>query len=132
MKDSQSTIVLSNDANLPVEVSEKIQALTNDLELLDDKLQEYKKVQESYDEFKSKLFDIMNEVGCVKYTTNAGTIFTVVSGSDDKVEVVLKLNEKKLQQEEPEIYKKYVEQTEKTTKGRTSYLRVTIPKKEGE
>ena len=72
----------------------------------------------------------MLEYGIKKYTSLSGIQFTTVASSEDKTEIVLKFNEEKFKTEEPEMYKRFVEQVEKITKGKSGYLRITLPKTE--
>lgn len=122
--------VLSNieELSLTVEQKKSLLDITTEIELLEDKLKAYAEIQKSYETFREKLFSAMTEYGVNKYVSVGGIQFTVVSASPDKTEIVLKFNEEKFKTEKPAMYKKYVEQTEKLTKGKTSYLRITMSK----
>ena len=79
---------------------------------------------------KTKYLSDWNSSIVSKYVSNSGIQFTLVAASPDKTEIVLKFNEEKFKHDKPAMYKKYVEQAEKVTKGKNSYLRITLPKGE--
>lgn len=110
--------------------SKELLEITTSIELIESKLKEYAELEKAYDDFRKKLFEAMTKYGVSKYVSNGDIQFTIVSASPDKTEIVLKFNEEKLKAEKPEIYKEYLEQVEKFTKGKSSYLRITLPKGE--
>lgn len=116
--------------NIPEEAHNEIREITSQIEQLEEQLQEYKRIEESYNEFRIKLFEAMTKHNVLKFTSLNNTQFTIVSGSPEKTEVVLEFNIDKFKVDQPELYKKYVEQKEKVTKAKTSYLRITTPKGE--
>lgn len=126
--EQEKKTVLSNELSLTEEASKELLEITTNIELIESKLKSYAELEKSYDEFRKKLFDAMTKYGVSKYISNGNIQFTLVSASPDKTEIVLKFNEEKFKAEKPELYKKFVERVEKTTKGKTSYLRITLPK----
>lgn len=116
--------------NIPEEAHNEIREITSQIEQLEEQLQEYKRIEESYNEFRIKLFEAMTKYNVLKFTSLNNTQFTIVSGSPEKTEIVLEFNIDKFKVDQPELYKKYVEQKEKVTKAKTSYLRITTPKGE--
>lgn len=116
--------VLSEDA------SKELLEITTNIELIESKLKQYAELEKAYDDFRKKLFEAMTKYGVSKYISNNDIQFTIVSASPDKTEIILKFNEEKLKAEKPMIYKEYLEQVEKFTKGKSSYLRITLPKGE--
>ena len=127
---NEKTIVLSNGLSLSEDVSKELLEITNSIEKIENELKTFRELQKQYESFRQKLFDTMTKNNVIKYVSLGGIQFTVVSASNDKTEIVLKFNEDKFKAENPELYKKYVEQIEKTTKGKSSYLRITLPKGE--
>lgn len=127
---NEKTIVLSNGLSLSEDVSKELFEITNSIEKIESELKTFRELQKQYESFRQKLFDTMTKNNVIKYVSLGGIQFTVVSASNDKTEIVLKFNEDKFKAENPELYKKYVEQIEKTTKGKSSYLRITLPKGE--
>lgn len=116
--------------NIPEEAHNEIREITSQIEQLEEQLKEYKRIEESYNEFRIKLFEAMTKHNVLKFTSLNNTQFTIVSGSPEKTEIVLEFNIDKFKVDQPELYKKYVEQKEKVTKAKTSYLRITTPKGE--
>jgi len=106
--------------------------ITSEIAKIENQLQDYKKLQNRYDEFRKKLFDAMTENDVAKFESPEGIKFTIVSGSPEKTELVLWFNEKAFQEENPEVYKSFLEQKEKVTKARKSYLKITLPKEKKE
>lgn len=123
-------VIIDDITLLPQEAHTKIVEITNQLEELEEKLKEYKKLEDSYAEFRTKLFDAMTNFNILKFTSLNNTQFTIVQGSPEKTEIVLEFNVDKLKVEQPDTYKKYLEQKEKITKGKANYLRITTPKGE--
>ncbi len=127
---NEKTIVLSNGLSLSEDVSKELLEITSSIEKIESELKKFHELQKQYESFRQKLFDVMTKNNVIKYVSLGGIQFTIVSGTNDKTEIVLKFNEDKFKAENPELYKKYLEQIEKTTKGRSSYLRITLPKGE--
>lgn len=114
-----------------VKVNKEIVELVSKLSALENKIKEIKELEAQYDTFKKKLFEVMVNNDITKYETPNGVVFAIVKASTDKVKLEPKFNEDKFREENPKLYKKYVEIIEKITKGKASYLRVTVPKNEG-
>lgn len=123
-------ILLEDVSNLPQEVYNEIKEFTSQIEELEEQLKEYKKIEESYNDFRAKLYDKMTEFDVKKFTSLNNTQFTIVSGSQEKTEIVLEFNLDKFKVDKPDLYKEYLEQKEKVTKAKTGYLRITTPKGE--
>ena len=117
-------VVIVND-----ETTQELLPILNQMSELEEKLKEYKKIQNQYDEFKAKLFDAMNEHDIKKFTFN-DTQFTVVAAAPDKTEIKIEFDLDRFKEEHAELYKKYTKPVTKTTKGKASYLRITLPKEE--
>jgi len=130
MDSNKKTIILSNGLSLSEDVSKELLEITSSIEKIENELKKFHELQKQYESFRQKLFDVMTKNNVIKYVSLGGIQFTIVSGSNDKTEIVLKFNEDKFKAENPELYKKYLEQIEKTTKGKSSYLRITLPKGE--
>lgn len=130
MDSNEKTIILSNGLSLSEDVSKELLEITSSIEKIESELKKFHELQKQYESFRQKLFDVMTKNNVIKYVSLGGIQFTIVSGSNDKTEIVLKFNEDKFKAENPELYKKYLEQIEKTTKGKSSYLRITLPKGE--
>lgn len=128
MEQNDSKIVLSNNLNLTKEASQELLDITTTIEKMENDLKAFEELQIQYDNFRKRLFEAMTKYNVIKYVSLGGIQFTIVSTSPDKTEIVLKFNEEKFKTEKPVMYKKYLEQVEKFTKGKSSYLRITLPK----
>lgn len=117
---------------LPESVKDEVLSITGAIEELETQLKEYKVIQDKYEEFRQQLYSTMSEHSISKFTSNGGIQFTIVSESPTKTELVLEFDTETLKKENPEIYKKYLTQKEKITKGKSGYLRITIPKEKEE
>lgn len=107
--------------------SEELLPILNQMSELEEKLKEYKKLQEQYDEFKQKVFNAMVENDIKKFVFN-DTQFTVVSATPEKTEIKMEFDVKEFKEQHEELYKKYTKPVTKITKGKASYLRITLPK----
>ena len=99
-------------------------SISNKIIALEERLQEYKKIEQEQKELKNQLKDLMKEKGIKKWETPNGTKITLVDDAEDKE--VLEFNEKKFKEENKEIYDKYLET--KIKKGKSGYVLITIPK----
>lgn len=113
-------------------MSQELVGISSRLDELEVALQEFKRLEDEYDEFKLRLLTAMQENNIKKFVSLKGTQFTLVEGSPEKVEITLKFDEKKFKEDYPEVYKEYLRPTEKVKKATSTYLRVTLPKKEEE
>ena len=113
-------------------MSQELVGISSRLDELEVALQEFKRLEDEYDEFKSRLLNAMQENDIKKFVSLKGTQFTLVEGSPEKVEITLKFDEKQFKEDYPEVYKEYLKPTEKVKKATSTYLRVTLPKKEEE
>lgn len=101
-----------------------IVSISNKILLLEERLKEYKKLENEQKELKNQLKDLMKEKGIKKWETPNGTKITLVDDAEDKE--VLEFNEKKFKEENEEIYDKYLEN--KIKKGKSGYVLITISK----
>lgn len=113
-------------------MSQELVGISSRLDELEVALQEFKRLEEEYDEFKSRLLNAMQENNIKKFVSLRGTQFTLVEGSPEKVEITLKFDEKKFKEDYPDFYKEYLKPTEKKKRATSTYLRVTLPKNEEE
>lgn len=103
-----------------------IQNISNKIIVLEERLKEYKKIEEEQNDLKSKLKKLMENNNIDSWTTLNGTKITLVADGEDKE--VLKFNEQRFKEENDNLYKKYLET--KIQKGKKGYVRITIPKGE--
>ncbi len=109
--------------NEVIELSSKVIAF-------EQQLASYKLLEEQYKAVKEELYKAMQDYQIKKWTTNNGVQITRVDGSEDTTVTVSKFNEAKFKNDNPEIYESYVEEIQQTKKGRSGYLKITLPKGE--
>lgn len=113
---------LTEEDLLPVDltkISYKIIALEN-------KLKEYKKMEQEQKELKEQLKKAMEEKGIKSWQTPNGAKITLVEDGKDKE--VMKFNESKFKEENEDIYNSYLET--KIQKGKNGYVLITLPKED--
>ena len=123
---------MDKNEGMATSMSQELVGISSRLDELEVALQEFKRLEDEYDEFKSRLLIAMQENNVKKFVSLKGTQFTLVEGSPEKVEITLKFDEKTFKEDYPEVYKEYLRPTEKVKKATSTYLRVTLPKKEEE
>ncbi len=104
--------------------------LSNQVLVLENQLSAYKQIENEYKALKEKLFNAMQDHQIKKWTTNNGVQITRVDGSEDSTVTVSKFNEEKFKEEHQDLYEGYVEEVQQTKKGRSGYLKITLPKGE--
>lgn len=129
--EKENNIVLESTQIVSDEQRKELSLIIGDIAKLEAKLKEYEVYQNSYDAFRKKLFETMTAYGVTKYVSEGGIQFTITKQGVDKTEILLQFDENKFKEEYPKLYKKFLKQVEKHTKGKASYLRITLPK-EGE
>lgn len=111
---------ITEEELLPVDLTE----LSNKVIALENKLQEYKAIEEEQKQLKEKLKQAMINSGNKGWETPNGVKITLVEDGEDKE--IMKFNENKFKNENEELYKKYLES--KIQKGKAGYVRITFPK----
>ena len=109
--------------NEVIELSSKVIAF-------EQQLASYKLLEEQYKAVKEELYKAMQDYQIKKWTTNNGVQITRVDGSEDTTVTVQKFNEEKFKEEHQDLYESYVEEIQQTKKGRSGYLKITLPKGE--
>lgn len=97
--------------------------LSNSVLVLEEQLSKYKKILEVYEIQKEELRQAMKKHNIKKWETPNGYKITLILDGEDKE--VQKFNEKKFQEENKELYEKYLET--KIQKGRKGSIRITEP-----
>lgn len=113
---------LSEEADLPSRHG--LVPYINTVVTIETRLAEYKALEKEFDEAKAKLLQEMLEHNVKVWTTPSGIRITAVPPGDNKI--VRKLNEKRLKEEQPEVWEDYAE--DKVQKGKAGYVRITYPK----
>lgn len=99
--------------------------LTEKIEKFEEYLKEAKKIEKDYEETKAKLLDLMLENNVSSWETLNKTKITLVEGKEATTTQKMVFNEEQFIIENPEMYMKYQQLKEVTTKGRKPYLRIT-------
>ncbi len=102
--------------------------LSNKVVELENKLASYKELEKQYKEFKQKLFEAMERKGVKKWETNNGVKITMVESTPDTTETIQEFNSNKFKEENPDLYSQYLENKETTKKGKSGYVKITLPK----
>lgn len=114
---------LTEEELLPTDLTK----IANDILVLENKLQEYKKIEEEQKELKNKLKQLMEEKNIKKWETPNGVKITLVEDTKDKV--VKKFNEKLFKENNFDLWEEYSDEV--IQKGKSGYIKITLPK-EGE
>lgn len=113
---------LTEEDLLPIDLTK----ISYEIIALENKLKEYKKIEQEQKELKEQLKKAMEEKGIKSWKTPNGAKITLVEDGKDKE--VMKFNENKFKEENEDIYNKYLET--KIQKGRNGYVLITLPKEE--
>lgn len=98
-----------------IEISNKVVAL-------EERLKEYKAIEEEQKNLKAQLKAAMEKYNVTKWTTNNGTQITLVADGEDKV--VRKFNEKLFKDHNLDLWDEYSEEV--IQKGKSGYVRITL------
>lgn len=113
---------LTEEDLLPVDLTK----ISYEIIALENKLKEYKKIEQEQKELKEQLKKAMEEKGIKSWQTPNGAKITLVEDGKDKE--VMKFNEEKFMEENQDIYNKYLES--KIQKGKNGYVLITLPKED--
>ena len=105
---------------LPVDLTE----LSNKVIALENQLVKMKEIENQAKELKTQLKEAMEKYDKKTWETPNGIKITLVPDGEDKE--VMKFNESKFKEENEDVYNKYLET--KIQKGKTGYIRITLPK----
>lgn len=111
---------------IPVEIVH----YANEIQIIEDKLKTYKKLEKEQEELKTKLYESMLEAGIKTWTTPNNTKITVVEEIPSTTIIEEKFDEDTFKQENEELYNKYIKEFEKKKSGKKGYVRITLGKEE--
>ena len=114
--------LLSEEDLLPVDLTE----LSNKVLALENQLAEMKKIEAQAKDLKEQLKTAMEKAGTKTWETPNGTKITLVPDGEDKV--VRKFNEKLFKDNNLDLWDEYSEEV--VQKGKSGYVRITLPKEE--
>ena len=113
---------LTEEDLLPVDLTK----ISYEIIALENKLKEYKKMEQEQKDLKEQLKKAMEEKGIKSWQTPNGAKITLVEDGKDKE--VMKFNEEKFMEENQAIYNNYLET--KIQKGKNGYVLITLPKED--
>ena len=113
---------LTEEELVPVDLT----SISNKIIAFEERLQEYKKIEQEQKELKEKLKEMMKEKNVKKWETPNGVKITLVEDGEDKI--VRKFNEKLFKDNNLDLWEEYSEEV--VQKGKSGYVKITIPKGE--
>lgn len=102
--------------------------LSNKVMVLERRMAEYKTIQEEYEAMKQSLFEAMTKHDVKSWETFNGTKITRVDGQAPSTKTVTEFDADTFGKEHPKLYKQYSKEVTKTSKGRSGYVKITLPK----
>ena len=118
--------------NNPFEIEEvkdnEVELLSKEIEKLELIVKESKKAENELKKLKEKLLQKVEGTNFVTWKTPNGTKFTLVEGTEPKIETKTVFAEILFKNEHPDLYKQYLKTFEEETKGKKNYIRITLPK----
>ena len=104
-----------------ITLSQQVVALENQLAAM-------KEIEQKCKEAKQALLNEMLKHDVKSWVTPNGTKITRVDGTSGSTKTVSEFDTAAFKAENPAMYSKYLRTVEKTTSGRSSYVKITLPK----
>lgn len=111
---------------IPVEIVH----YANEIQIIEDRLKAFKKLEKEQEELKTKLYESMLEKGIKTWTTPNNIKITLVEEVPASVVEEEKFDEETFKKENEEEYKKYIKKIQKKKNGRKGYCLITIGKED--
>ena len=102
----------------------------NQIQILENKLKEYKQLEKQQEELKTKLYESMYNLGIKTWTTPNNVKITLVEEIPSSIIKEEKFDEETFKKDHLEEYQKYLIEVEKKKSGKKGYIRLTIGKEE--
>ena len=102
----------------------------NEIQVIEDKLKIYKQLEKEQEELKIKLYEGMLEAGIKTWTTPNNIKITLVEAIPETIVKEEKFDEETFEQENEDLYNKYIKEFEKKKNGKKGYVRITLGKEE--
>lgn len=106
----------------------ELEAIANKVVQFEQQLAMLKEIDNKCKEAKKQLYEEMQKRGAKSLTTPNGTKITVVDQTPSTTKKVAQFDTEAFKASHPRLYKQYSQEVEKTTSGRSGYVRITIPK----
>lgn len=107
---------------IPVEIVN----YANEIQIIEDKLKTYKRLEKEQEELKTKLYESMLDAGIKTWTTPNNIKITLVEGTPETIVEEEKFDEETFKKENEEQYKKYLKTVKKKKNARKGYCKITI------
>lgn len=95
--------------------------------VLENRMAQFKEIEEQYKEMKKALFEAMTKHGVKSWQMPNGTRITRVDGSPATTETVTEFDVDRLKVESPEIYARFQKTVTKKKSARAGYVKITLP-----
>lgn len=119
---------MNNPFEIETKKDDDITLISKKIEELEMKLKNIKKDENELKELKQQLLEKVQDTDFVSWKTPNGTKFTLVEGTEPKVEVKKVFAEIRFKNDYPDLYKEYLHTSEEVKSGRKSYIKITLPK----
>lgn len=114
--------LLSEEDLQPTELIE----LSNQVLEIEQRLQAYKELEQQYKTMKQYLYEAMEKHNIKSWRTLNDVKITRVEPVESTAKIVSAFNKDKFKEENPDMYKQYIEETIKKTSSRAGYVKISI------
>ena len=119
----QNTLLTEEDLQ-PAEIVKISKALV----VLENRMAEFKAIEDEHKRMKQALFDAMLKYGVKTWETLNGVKITRVDAVEGSTKTVTEFDEDAFKNENPALYGMYLHDVEKRTAGKSGYVKITLPK----
>lgn len=119
----QNTLLTEEDLQ-PAEIVKISKALV----VLENRMAEFKAIEDEHKRMKQALFDAMLKYGVKTWETLNGVKITRVDAVEGSTKTVTEFDEDAFKNENPALYGMYLHDVEKKTAGKSGYVKITLPK----
>lgn len=106
----------------------EIVKISKALVVLEERIAEFKAIEDEHKRMKQALFDAMLKYGVKTWETLNGVKITRVDAVESTVKTVTEFDEDAFKSENPALYDMYLHDVEKRTAGKSGYVKITLPK----
>ena len=106
---------------------DELVVLSNKAVALEQRMAEYKTLEEQYKKMKQELFEAMQKHGVKTWEMPNGTKITRVDGASAVTETSMEFDVEAFKAENEELYGKYQKTVAKRKSGRAGYVKITMP-----
>lgn len=111
-------------------ISSDIVQLSNKVVALEVKMAEFKEFEKNYKAMKTELFEAMMSADIKSWETPRGIKITRVDETPSKTVMVKEFDVDAFSQDHPDMYDEYIKEVEKEQKGRSGFVKITLPKEQ--